>query len=124
MSELKCTLKTIRPIETGTSKAGKDYQTQYFKVEYQDGQYNAETWFKLFGSKIGILDGIAEGTAVKVEFNPTSREWNEKIFTENNAWRITKLEPAATPVPAAPPAHSPAPAFPVNADEPHDDLPF
>ena len=83
--------------------------------------------FQLVQDRCDILDAYEEGDAIKVFFDLRGREWNEKYFTNLNAWRIEKESQETKKAPPA--AASDAP-FPDASNEPseqvieEDDLPF
>ena len=59
-------------VESGTSKAGKEWQKQSFLVD-TGAQYNPEVCFQLFGEdKIQMLSHHNEGDQVEVSFNLSS----------------------------------------------------
>ena len=61
-------------VESGTSKAGKEWQKQSFLVD-TGSQYNPEVCFQLFGEeKIQMLSHHNEGDQIEVSFNLSSRE--------------------------------------------------
>lgn len=107
------------PIESGTSKAGNAWQKQNFVIETA-GQYPKKVCFQLFGDKVNDCPNVGE--EVKVSFDPESREWNGKWFTQLNAWKATPMQPVAQPAPQQPVYPQPAPATPATPLA--DDLPF
>lgn len=125
MSELAITgnLKTVLPVESGTSKAGKEWQKQQFIVANNDGYEGREQifCFEVFGDE--KVENLAkyhkEGDAVTVKFNISTNEWKGKYFTSLSAWRIEKAEGTAT----APTAPVFEPAGDLN-EEDSQDLPF
>ena len=103
-------------VESGTSKAGKEWQKQSFLVD-TGAQYNPEVCFQLFGEdKIQMLSHHNEGDQVEVSFNLSSREYNGRYFHNIDAWRIESQG-------AGNPEMDAAPAFDASASE-DDDLPF
>ena len=68
-----------------------------FVLEYQDGNYPQFIKFQLTQDRCDIIDSYKAGDQVKVHFSLRGREWNEKYFTNLNAWRI---EPMANSEPA------------------------
>ena len=59
-------------VESGTSKAGKEWKKQSFVVD-TGAQYNPEVCFQLFGEdKIQMLSSHNEGDQVEVSFNLSS----------------------------------------------------
>ncbi len=111
--ELQGKVILVMPIVSGTSKSGNAWQKQEFIIE-TTGQYPKKVCFQLFGDKVN--EGPSIGDEVKVSFDPESREWNSKWFTQLNAWKIEK-QGAQLPSPA--PAQAPAP--PTQTE---DGLPF
>ena len=102
-------------IESGTSKSGNAWQKQNFVIETA-GQYPKKVCLQLFGDKVNDCPNVGE--EVKVSFDPESREWNGKWFTQLNAWKVERQQ-TAQPTPQQPVYTQPAPATP-----PADDLPF
>ena len=101
--------------ETGTSKAGTDWQKQVFVVE-TDGQYPKKIAITAFGKAVEYSEKLKAGDMVKVQLDLDSREYEGKWYTNINAWRI-EVEGAQHQQAAPPPA--------VNAPEvPNDDLLF
>ena len=79
-------------VESGTSKAGKEWKKQSFLID-TGAQYNPEVCFQLFGEdKIQLIENLNEGEEIDVSFNLSSREWNGKWFTSADAWRIEKVD--------------------------------
>ena len=78
-------------VETGTSKAGKEWKKQTFVVD-TGAQYNPEVAFSLFGEeKVSMLEAFQEGSEVEVSFNVSSREFNGKWYNSIDAWKIAPL---------------------------------
>jgi hypothetical protein len=94
MSDLKekGVVKQILKVESGTSKAGKEWSKQEFIIETLDSQYPKNICFTLFGDKTDLLQRITEGMTVEVYFNLESREYNERWYHSVNAWRIQPEE--------------------------------
>ena len=79
-------------VESGTSKAGKEWKKQSFIVD-TGAQFNPEICFQLFGEdKIEMLNHHNEGDQVQVSFNVSSKEFNGRYFHNIDAWRIEKIE--------------------------------
>jgi hypothetical protein len=102
---------SILPIETGTSKAGKEWKKMNFVVD-TGAQYNPEVCFQIFGGdKAGeFLATNEEGDVITVYFNVSSREFNGKYYHNIDAWKWETLQNEA-----------PGQPDPVNEEE---DLPF
>ena len=77
-------LHKIFPTEQKTEK----FSAREFVIEVQDGQYPQMVKFQLTQDKCAIMDDYNEGDQVVVDFDLRGREWNDKYFTNLNAWRI------------------------------------
>ena len=103
-------------VESGVSKAGKEWKKQSFLVD-TGAQYNPEICFQLFGEdKIEILNHHNEGDHVEISFNLSSKEFNGRYFHNIDAWRIESLVSSSSEAGEAPEFNAPA------TEE--DDLPF
>ncbi len=113
---LKGKLSRKLNVESGTSKAGKEWKKQSFLID-TGAQYNPEICFQLFGEdKIEMLNHHNEGDQVEVSFNLSSREYNGRYFHNIDAWRIESQSNTNAEMDAAPEFNAPA-----NEE---DDLPF
>jgi len=105
MSELKVkgSIKTMLPVESGTSKAGKEWQKQTFIVSNNEGYEGKEQIyaFDVFGSeKVENLNKFNNvGDVVEVSFNISTNEWKDKYFTSLSAWRIEKVGAEKSDIP-------------------------
>ena len=115
---IKGKLTTKLSIESGTSKAGKEWKKQSFLID-TGSQYNPEICFQLFGDeKIEMLNHHKEGDMVEVSFNLSSREYNGRYFHNIDAWRIETIESSTSN-----PEIEESPVFD-SSDSEEDDLPF
>ena len=76
-------------VESGISKAGKEWQKQSILVE-QAGDYNKEVVISFFGDKIKSIRDIEEGSDISVSINLSSREFNGKYYHNIDGWFIAK----------------------------------
>ena len=76
-------------VESGISKAGKEWQKQSILVE-QSGEYNKEVVVSFFGDKIKSIRDIEEGSEISVSINLSSREFNGKYYHNIDGWFIAK----------------------------------
>jgi hypothetical protein len=121
------------PKQEGYSQRGH-WVKAGFVIEYGD-EYPKKAAFSLFGEdRLQMCKSLKEGTLVQVSYNPESREYQDRWYTELNCIRLQAVDagqPASVPAPA--PAHAPAkrlaaaaPAaatqMPAGQDE--NDLPF
>ena len=123
--EIEGKIHKIFPTESKT----ETFQTREFVI-ITEGVYPQYIKFQLTQDRCGIVDNYKEEEKVKVYFDLRGREWNEKYFTNLNAWKIEK------PVPEAPQPQEDLSNksnddpfdFPVEEpkglDSDYDDLPF
>ncbi len=107
-----------------TENKTDSFQAREFVIEIDGGGYPQFIKFQLVQDRCSLIDAYEEGVQIKVHFDLRGREWNEKYFTNLNAWRIEKGGAEQT----APPAAADEGGFPDASDEPataaDDDLPF
>ncbi|HUH74056.1 MAG TPA: DUF3127 domain-containing protein [Chitinophagales bacterium] len=89
--------------QSGTSANGQ-WQKQEFVIQTED-QYPKTVCFNTWGAKVDDLNNFSEGNRVKVHFDVSSREYNERWYSEMRAWKID-LEDAGGPTGSVPPAHN------------------
>ena len=117
---VKGKIVNILPVESGTSKAGKEWKKQGFVVD-TGAQFNPLVCFSLFGDdKINMLRDFGQGQEVEVAFNISSREFNGKWYHNIDAWKITG---ATQGNPATASSEAPLPTIDEAPSE-DDDLPF
>lgn len=121
--QVKGTLQQVLRLESGVSKAGKEWKKQDF-VLVTNEQFPKTICFTLFGDKISLLDGISQGSEVEVYFSVESRDFNGKWYHNINAWKIERAgAPTAAPQ-NFPPEYSAGDIPPELADDSGNDLPF
>lgn len=100
---------------------------QEFVIE-TTSEYPKKVHFSTWGDKTRDVKNLIEGEQVTVSFNPESREFNERWYTELRAWRIQK--DVSTPSGQAPNQAKPTyadpsiPQPPQGTAEQDDSLPF
>ena len=67
------------PVQSGTSKTGKDWEKQEFVIE-TDSKYDPNLCFNLFGEDVAKLSRISEGETITVGFYLSSKEYNGRWF--------------------------------------------
>lgn len=102
------------------------FQTREFVIEVNSNNYMQYIKFQLTQDRCGVIDPYELGERIKVHFDLRGREWNDKYFTNLNAWKIDKSgdDVVIVPPPGAedfPDADS-EPVFGNPEDD--DDLPF
>lgn len=113
----------VFPTESKTAS----FQAREFVIEL-DGQYTQYIKFQLTQDRCGLIDNYNAGDQINVHFDLRGREWQDKFFTNLNAWRVEKV--SDTPPGPPPPAAGPSDfvemgdqASDVRAED-FDDLPF
>lgn len=111
-------------VETKTAS----FQAREFILLIEEGNYPQYIKFQLTQERCNILDSYEEGGSVKVWFDLRGREWNEKYFTNLNAWKMEKLsespEAAGNDLPEASDWPSETDAISGEDSNYEDDLPF
>lgn len=132
-------------VQSGTSARG-DWSKQEFIIEYQEGNYPSQACLSVWGAdKVKELEKYQIGDKVKVSFNISSREYNNRWYTDLRAWKIESEVPvvenyttgfAPTGVEGSGNTYSPNPAEAASTGhgfvsegsngnaQPEDDLPF
>lgn len=106
------------------------FTAREFVIEVADGQYPQMVKFQLVQDKCSLVDGYNEGEEIEVDFDLRGREWNDKYFTNLQAWKINRAgegdsqggvssAPQSSSAPAAPAAAPSAAAADFD-----DDIPF
>ena len=76
----------LLPEQTGEGKNGT-WVRRDFVIETAE-QYPKKICFSGWGDKAAQVNGLQPGQTVKVSFNPESREFNTKWYTDLRAWKI------------------------------------
>jgi hypothetical protein len=71
----------------GTSANGNQWKKRDFVIETLD-QYPKKIVFTVWGDKADELNNFNENQQVTVSFDPESREYNGKWYTDLKAWKI------------------------------------
>lgn len=96
--ELTARLVQVLPLQSGVSKTGNSWQRQSFVLE-TDGQYAKKVCFSMFGQpdqNKPDMTTFAIGTMLTVSFDPESREFQGRWYTDLRAWKV--VEASATTV--------------------------
>lgn len=128
--------KILDPVSGVSSRNGEQWVKNSF-VGTTQGEYPKTICFTVMGKERWEKMAIKVGGNFCVSFDPESREWNGKYFTDLSAWKAVNLDadqstqtqqPAAQ-APAAAPAPEPTGVSPFPTSAPQstggsDDLPF
>ena len=123
--EISGTLVKKYEVET----KGESFRVRDFVIKANDGgQYDNFVKFQTTQDRTAIIDDFNEGDEIKVHFDLRGRQWQEKYFTNLNAWRVESLSKAAAAAPDGGGAEESFNDFPTAGEEPaaeaSDDLPF
>ena len=111
----------LLPEQSGTGKNGV-WVRQDFVIETQD-QFPKKVCFSAWSDKAVLVKALSIGQNVKVSFNPESREFNGKWYTDLRIWKLDILGQAGNPE-QAPPLPNDDYFNAASSNEPADDLPF
>ncbi len=120
--KVKGKVHSILPEQKGTSARG-EWKKQDFVVETTDDQFPRKICFTLFNDKTSSLEKIEPNMEVEVSFSIESREYNQKWFTNVNAFRIEKVT-SENPQAITPPPYAEIDIPPLDSKDADDDLPF
>jgi len=112
----------ILPEIKGTSARG-DWKKQDFVIETAEEQFPKKICFTLFNDKNGTFDKIKPNMEVEVSFSIESREYNEKWYSNINAFRVDLVQKDGS-TGNNPPPFSPSDIPPMGESDDKDDLPF
>lgn len=91
------------PKTEGDSTSGKHWVKAGIVIEYGD-EYPTKAAFAIFGEqKLQACAGLKEGMEVVVNYNPQSREYNDRWYTD---LQCMSVYPVAQQQPQQPPAQS------------------
>ncbi|CAH1002627.1 hypothetical protein LEM8419_03499 [Neolewinella maritima] len=77
----------VKKYETETK--GESFKVRDFVIKADDnGKYDNFVKFQTSQDRTAILDDYTEGQQVKVHFDLRGRQWQDKYFTNLNAWRV------------------------------------
>ncbi len=114
--EIEGKLIQILPEQTGSGQRG-NWIKQDFVLETSE-QYPKKICFSAWGDKTDALKQMVPGETVIVSFNPESREYNGKWYTDLRAWKIVKSSNVKKEESVTPPFFEDIPP------PEEDDLPF
>ncbi len=106
-----------------TEQKTETFKAREFVILVEDGMYPQYIKFQLTQERCSLIDPFNIDDQILVHFDLRGREWNDKFFTNLNAWRIEKPEQGETP----PAQEADFPSYedaPPQTDDALDDLPF
>lgn len=103
-------------VETGTTKAGKNWKKQTIIVEETESQYPKQVAVTVWNDVVDKVESKNIGDIVNCAIKIESREYNNRWYTDVSAFAVHSAQPSAAPeAPKSSPSKKP---------EPVNDLPF
>jgi hypothetical protein len=94
--EIKGNVYKVFPTESKTAS----FQAREFVIEVDESNYKQFIKFQLTQDRCGLIDSYKEGDTINVHFDLRGREWQDKFFTNLNAWKIESVSASSSPAPA------------------------
>ena len=86
--EIRGKLVKILDVETGTSKAGKEWQKQTIVID-NGNEFNNLTAVSAFGDKVSKMNMLKKGMTVAILCNVYSREYKGKYYHNIDGYHFT-----------------------------------
>ena len=83
-----------------TEQKTESFRAREFVIETQQGSYTQYIKFQLTQDRCDVIDPYKEGQQIKVYFDLRGRQWQDKYFTNLQAWRVEAVgetQPAPMP---------------------------
>lgn len=95
----------------GQSQNGEEWKSVEFVLSYTDGKLQERNiCLNAFGvDKVNRILSTPLGTNLRVTFQPTARQYNDKWFGKNEVFGISVIQ---QPAPAPAPQYPPQPTYP------------
>jgi hypothetical protein len=109
-----------------TENKTDSFRAREFVIETDDRGYKNYIKFQLTQDRCDLIESYKPEDMITVTFDLRGREWNEKYFTNLNAWKIAPLEQPSGGESSEFPSvdDEPSAASVDNNTEDFDDLPF
>lgn len=109
-----------------TESKTETFRTREFVILTEE-TYPQYIKFQMTQDRCEVIDPFNEGDKLKVHFDLRGRAWQDKFFTNLNAWKVEKVSAAEAPITDSGDFGEPIP--PPSADDlpeltEDDDLPF
>ena len=120
MATFKGVVTAITPIQSGTSKAGKQWQKIDVVLTYDNSkpEYPKAIVFSVMNDNIGKFN-FQQGAEYDVEIDFSCREYNGRTYMSASCWKATPTQqPAQQGIQAAYPQTAPQPALQGDSDLP------
>ena len=93
-TSIKGRVVKIKKLETIKTKKGSDFTKQEVVVD-QNKNYNSEVCLVFLADNVDHVKKINEGEVYEFFINISSREYNERHYTQVDCWRAVQLNPEA-----------------------------
>ena len=80
-----------------TEQKTETFRAREFVLLVEDGNYPQYLKFQLTQDRCSLIDPFELNDEVLVHFDLRGREWNDKFFTNLNAWRLEKAQKGEEP---------------------------
>ena len=87
--ELSGKIIAVLPAQSGTSKSGNQWMTQFYVIEVP-GQYTKKCLFSVFGADRIQQFNIQMGEMLTINFDIDAHEYNGKWFNEVRAYNVVR----------------------------------
>jgi hypothetical protein len=82
-----------------TEQKSESFRTREFVLETMQGSYSQFIKFQLTQDRCDVIEPYKDGQMIKVYFDLRGRQWQDKFFTNLQAWRVEatgESQPAPT----------------------------
>ena len=114
-------IKELLPIQSGNSSSGKEWKKREV-VGQTGGQYPKDVCVTLWGKTVDSFKG-QPGDRVVFHVEVSSREYNNRWYTEVKAWKF-EAKDATNAAPTAPTTTAPTEPYEQHGSMPGETLPF
>ncbi len=80
-----------------TEQKTETFRAREFVLLVEDGNYPQYLKFQLTQDRCSLIDPFELNDEILVHFDLRGREWNDKFFTNLNAWRLEKAQKGEEP---------------------------
>lgn len=81
----------LSEIQSGTSKAGKDWKKRDVVIQTEHGEFNRFLAVTFFNDRVSNLDNIEVGATVDIDFSVDSRKHQDRYFHNVNGYGINPV---------------------------------
>jgi hypothetical protein len=118
----------VMPVQSGVGKTGNEWRKIDFVVE-TEAKYDNRICFTAWSERVSEVESLGIGQKVKVSFDVSSREYNDRWYTDIKAWKIeadgeVPQQPADTSYSSPTATSSSQESTSGGAEDAGDDLPF